>query len=139
MSTHLVEWSAPRGGSAGSAAPVPILPIAAEEARRRPVVLAAVFALVALSMLALGLSTPKRYTSSTTMLVEDSNIIAPLMEARRSAARRTRASSRTWRRCLHQQPGRGGRSRCGEYDDTHQQRAETRRRWHSVGPGRART
>ncbi|MDQ3289166.1 MAG: hypothetical protein M3Q42_13110 [Pseudomonadota bacterium] len=79
MSSQLVEWSAPRGGSGGS---VPILPIAAEEARRRPVVLAAVFALVALTMLAFGLSTPKRFTSSTTMLVEDSNIIAPLMEGR---------------------------------------------------------
>lgn len=79
MSTHLTEWTPPRGGSGGA---VPILPIATREARRRPVALAAIFAVVALLMLAVGLSTPKRYTSSTTMLVEDSNIIEPLMEGR---------------------------------------------------------
>lgn len=78
MSTHLAEWTPPRAGSAA----IPILPIATGEARRRPVALAATFTVVALIMLAIGLATPKRYTSSTTMLVEDSNIIAPLMEGR---------------------------------------------------------
>ena len=79
MSSQLIEWSPPRGGSNAS---VPILPIATEEARRRPAVLAMMFAVVALVMLAIGLGTPKRFTSSTTILVEESNIIEPLMEGR---------------------------------------------------------
>lgn len=74
----MVQWSAPRGESGA----VPILPIATEEARRRPVALALVFATVALVMLAVGLATPKQYTSSTTILVEESDIIEPLMEGR---------------------------------------------------------
>lgn len=44
--------------------------------------LAAAFALIALVMLVVGLTTPKKYTSSTRILVEDSNIIEPLMEGR---------------------------------------------------------
>lgn len=79
MSRQLIEWTPPRG--VGNA-PVPILPIATEEARRRPAVLAMMFAVVALVMLAIGLGTPKKFTSSTTILVEESNIIEPLMEGR---------------------------------------------------------
>ena len=78
MSTHLVQYSPPRAGSGV----VPVLPIAIEEARRRPTVLAMIFAVVALVMLAVGLSAPKQFTSSTTILVENSNIIEPLMEGR---------------------------------------------------------
>lgn len=78
MSTQLTQWSAPRTGTSIA----PLLPIAFEEARRRPVVLAVIFAAVALVMLVIGLATPKTFTSSTTILVEESNIIQPLMEGR---------------------------------------------------------
>ena len=80
MSTQVTEWSRPRSGPGSGV--VPLLSIATEEARRRPVALAAAFALIALVMLAVGLATPKKYTSSTTILVEDSNIIEPLMKGR---------------------------------------------------------
>lgn len=79
MSTQLVEWSPPHQHGTSV---VPLLPIAVEEARRRPVVLAAIFATIALAILAMGLTTPKRYTSSTTILVEESDIIEPLMKGR---------------------------------------------------------
>lgn len=78
MSTQLAQWSAPRTGSSLA----PLLPIAFEEGRRRPLVLAALFAVVALVILAIGLATPKTFTASTTILVEESNIIQPLMEGR---------------------------------------------------------
>lgn len=58
------------------------LPVMLEELRRRPVMLAAVFAAIALLALAVGLVIPKKFVSSTTILVEESNIIAPLMEGR---------------------------------------------------------
>ncbi len=58
------------------------LPLLREELRRRPVVLAAVFAGIALLALAVGILLPRKYTSSTTILVQESNIIAPLMEGR---------------------------------------------------------
>lgn len=78
MNTQLAQWSPPRSGSSLA----PLLPIAFEEGRRRPLVLATIFAVVALVTLAIGLATPKTFTSSTTILVEESNIIAPLMEGR---------------------------------------------------------
>lgn len=73
-----MEWSAPRTGTSIG----PLLPIAVGEARRRPVLLAMAFAAVALLILAIGLAAPKTFTSSTTILVEESNIIQPLMEGR---------------------------------------------------------
>lgn len=58
------------------------LPLVREELRRRPVMLAAIFAGIALLALAIGALLPRKYTSSTTILVQESNIIAPLMEGR---------------------------------------------------------
>ncbi|MFT3761962.1 MAG: hypothetical protein QM761_04960 [Pseudoxanthomonas sp.] len=53
-----------------------------KEFLRHPVFLASVFAAVALLALVVGLLLPKKYYASTTILVEDRNIIAPLMEGR---------------------------------------------------------
>ena len=57
-----------------------LLPVLLEEARRRRIALALVFAAIALAALAAGLLWPKKYEASTTILVQESNIIAPLME-----------------------------------------------------------
>lgn len=59
-----------------------VLPAVAGEARRSIVTLASIFALIALAALALGVILPKRYTATTSILVEQSNIITPLMEGR---------------------------------------------------------
>ena len=59
-----------------------MVPVAFEEWRRRPVMLAAVFTAIALAALAFGLMLPKKYNSTSTILVEESNIIKPLMEGR---------------------------------------------------------
>lgn len=59
-----------------------MVPVAFEEWRRRPVLLATVFTLIALAALAFGLVLPKKYNSQTTILIEESNIIKPLMEGR---------------------------------------------------------
>jgi polysaccharide chain length determinant protein (PEP-CTERM system associated) len=59
-----------------------LLPVAAEEWRRRTVLLVGVFMGIALGALALGIVLPKKFASNTTILVEESNIIGPLMEGR---------------------------------------------------------
>jgi polysaccharide chain length determinant protein (PEP-CTERM system associated) len=59
-----------------------LLPVIAHELRRKAVWLAVVFAVVALAMLAVGVLIPKRFTSATTILVGEDNIITPLMEGR---------------------------------------------------------
>ena len=59
-----------------------LLPILAKEFRRHSVLLPGMFAAVAMLALVLGVLLPKKYTSSTTILVEERNIIAPLMEGR---------------------------------------------------------
>ena len=59
-----------------------MLPVMQKEFWRRPVMLAGLFAGIALLALVIGMLVPKRYTSSTTILVEDRNIITPLMEGR---------------------------------------------------------
>ena len=58
------------------------LPVFGKEFRRRAVLLVGVFAAIALTALFVGALLPKKYTSSTTILVEERNIIAPLMEGR---------------------------------------------------------
>jgi polysaccharide chain length determinant protein (PEP-CTERM system associated) len=58
------------------------VPVLREELRRRPVMLASIFAAIALTALVLGSLIPKKFSSSTTILVEESNIIQPLMEGR---------------------------------------------------------
>ena len=78
MSAQVAEWSGPEGrGSVLS-----ILPVARKEIARRPLMLFGMFAVIALGSLASGILLPKKYTSTTTILVEESNIIAPLMEGR---------------------------------------------------------
>jgi polysaccharide chain length determinant protein (PEP-CTERM system associated) len=57
-----------------------LLPVLLEEARRRRVALGLVFAAIALAALVAGVLWPKKYEASTTILVQESNIIAPLME-----------------------------------------------------------
>lgn len=59
-----------------------LLSVAFKDFRRRAVSLCALFAGIALLALVVGLLLPKKYTSSTTILVEERNIIAPLMEGR---------------------------------------------------------
>jgi polysaccharide chain length determinant protein (PEP-CTERM system associated) len=59
-----------------------LLPILAKEFRRRSVLLLGIFAAIAMLALVLGVLLPKKYTSTTTILVEERNIIAPLMEGR---------------------------------------------------------
>jgi polysaccharide chain length determinant protein (PEP-CTERM system associated) len=57
-----------------------LLPVLVEEGRRRRVALGLVFAVIALAALVAGVLWPKKYEASTTILVQESNIIAPLME-----------------------------------------------------------
>ncbi|PKM08674.1 MAG: hypothetical protein CVV14_03610 [Gammaproteobacteria bacterium HGW-Gammaproteobacteria-4] len=59
-----------------------VLPVALEESRRRMVMIATIFTFLALCTLALGIALPKRYSATTSILVEQSNIIGPLMEGR---------------------------------------------------------
>ncbi|PNS08152.1 XrtA system polysaccharide chain length determinant [Solilutibacter silvestris] len=54
----------------------------AKDFRRRPVRYAAIFTAIALLGLVVGVMLPKKYASRTTIVVEDSNIIRPLMEGR---------------------------------------------------------
>lgn len=72
------NWPAPEQRSPLAA----LLPVAAKESWRRLVPLAALFAAIALGALAVGVLLPKKYAASTTILVEESNIIGPLMEGR---------------------------------------------------------
>jgi polysaccharide chain length determinant protein (PEP-CTERM system associated) len=58
------------------------LPVVAREARRRALPLALLFAALALLGLAAGVLMPKKYVSTTTVLVTEDNIIQPLMEGR---------------------------------------------------------
>ncbi|ANB17151.1 XrtA system polysaccharide chain length determinant [Dokdonella koreensis] len=59
-----------------------LLPIMSREAWRRRVVLAITFAVIALAALVLGVIWKKKYESATTILVQETNIIQPLMEGR---------------------------------------------------------
>lgn len=52
------------------------------EARRRTLLLTTIFAAIALLTVAVALLIPKKYTASTTILVQDSDIIQPLLEGR---------------------------------------------------------
>ncbi|MBS0558351.1 MAG: hypothetical protein JSR27_13175 [Proteobacteria bacterium] len=55
------------------------------EGRRRRLSLTAIFVVFALLTLLVGAMWPKKYVSSTTILVQESNIITPLMEGRAAA------------------------------------------------------
>lgn len=54
----------------------------AKDFQRQPIRYAVIFASIALLGLAVGVILPKKYASHTTIVVEDSNIIRPLMEGR---------------------------------------------------------
>jgi polysaccharide chain length determinant protein (PEP-CTERM system associated) len=70
-------------GSEDTASPLlTMLPIGLKEFRRRPAMLIGIFAAIALLALIVGVLLPKKYSSSTSILVEDRNIITPLMEGR---------------------------------------------------------
>lgn len=58
------------------------LPSLLSESRRRIVLMAVLFTSIAIAALLVGMALPKRYSASTSILVEQSNIIAPLMEGR---------------------------------------------------------
>lgn len=58
------------------------LPILWREARRRILGMVLIFAGIALAALVVGTLWPKKYTASTSIVVQQSNIIAPLMEGR---------------------------------------------------------
>lgn len=78
MTTNLTEWRAPERRPTA----LQLLPVLTKEAQRYPLLLAGLFAAIALTGLVLGLLAPKAYTSSTTLLVEETNIIEPLLEGR---------------------------------------------------------
>lgn len=73
-----MEWNMAEQRSSALA----LLPVAKEEIRRHPTFYMGIFAAIALIALAVGILLPKKYASTTTILVEESNIIAPLMEGR---------------------------------------------------------
>ena len=63
--------------------PNELMPILWREARRYQVVLATIFAVIALLVLLAGLFVlPQRYTAATTILAQESDIIQPLLEGR---------------------------------------------------------
>lgn len=59
-----------------------LVPVLLTEARRRMLTLGALFAVIALAALVIGATWPKKYESSTTILVQESNIVTGLMEGR---------------------------------------------------------
>lgn len=59
-----------------------MLPVFVKEARRRKLTFAAVFAIIAIAALAVGMALPRKFESSTTILVQESNIVTGLMEGR---------------------------------------------------------
>lgn len=78
MSAAQGHWPVPSDGPSVAT----VVPVAVGVARRRPVLLASVFAGIALLAILLGLVVPKKYSASTSILVENGNIIEPLMEGR---------------------------------------------------------
>jgi polysaccharide chain length determinant protein (PEP-CTERM system associated) len=66
-------------------APVPLtelVPVLIGEARRRRLMLGTLFAVIALAAVGVGAAWPKKYTASTTILVQESNIVTGLMQGR---------------------------------------------------------
>lgn len=74
------EWRAPEGGASDAA--LALVPVVRQELSRHALGYAALFAAIALAALVIGVMLPKKYASSTSILVEQSNIITPLMEGR---------------------------------------------------------
>jgi polysaccharide chain length determinant protein (PEP-CTERM system associated) len=59
-----------------------LLPVLATEARRRMLTLGTLFAIIAIAALIIGIALPRKYEASTTILVQESNIVTGLMEGR---------------------------------------------------------
>jgi capsular polysaccharide biosynthesis protein len=59
-----------------------LLRLLLKEGKRRIVALTAIFSVVAVAVLAVGLVLPKRYDASTVIIVESSNIVKPLLDGR---------------------------------------------------------
>ena len=70
-----------------------VIPVLYAEVRRREVTLAAVFVVIALLGLALGFLWPKSFSASTTILVQESGIIQPLLVSPHPLAAARRLSS----------------------------------------------
>jgi polysaccharide chain length determinant protein (PEP-CTERM system associated) len=74
-----LEWSP---SEAQPSQVLALVPVVRHELKRHAVLYAGIFAALALAALTIGMLLPKKYASTTTILVEESNIIAPLMEGR---------------------------------------------------------
>src|SRR5688500_17977787 len=79
MNSGQSQWPVVQDGVPSMAAAIPV---GVGIVRRHPVMLAALFASIALLGVLIGALIPKKYTASTSILVEQSNIIGPLMEGR---------------------------------------------------------
>jgi len=80
MSNPALEWSPAEAHPTATA--LALVPVVRHELKRHIVLYAGIFTALALLALAIGILLPKKYASTTTILVEESNIIAPLMEGR---------------------------------------------------------
>ena len=76
MSNASVEWSSTE---ARPSATMALIPVIRHELKRNAVWYAGIFAALALSALVIGILLPKKYASTTTILVEQSNIITCLL------------------------------------------------------------
>ncbi|MEO6517758.1 MAG: XrtA system polysaccharide chain length determinant [Pseudoxanthomonas sp.] len=79
MSSTTGEWSATE---TRPSTVMSLIPVLRHELKRHVVWYAGIFASLALAALVIGILLPKKYASTTTILVEQSNIITPLMEGR---------------------------------------------------------
>ena len=68
--------------SAIALTPNELVPILIGEARRHRLAMACIFAAIALLALVVGLTMPRNYAASTTILAQESDIIQPLLEGR---------------------------------------------------------
>ncbi|MGY0652347.1 XrtA system polysaccharide chain length determinant [Luteimonas sp. A537] len=86
MASHALAAPRRPGGPPSSVpdlAPTELLPILLREARARIMLLVSIFTAIALLTLVVGLFViPRNYTSSVTILAQDSDIIQPLLEGR---------------------------------------------------------
>lgn len=78
MNSGYLQWSGPAERLPTAA----LLRIGVKEFRRHVIPLVTIFVVIAFAALAWGMLRPGMYTSSTTILVEDKNIMTPLMEGR---------------------------------------------------------
>ena len=76
------------GAQAGALTPGELLPAMLREARRYQLVLAAIFAAIAITALLVGLFLlPRKYIVTTSVLAQESDIIQPLLENRAVSTR----------------------------------------------------